>query len=469
MAALHHRPEIDDMRSAFDSGSCQSDQASERTSYNTSHSGSDRSYRTAATEHSQPSTRRPPRIHHPTCDGDYQRAPQYFADRHPQSSSRASVETFASTVASEEDIPEELPTPDFDVPEYSQQQNGPAAVPATPTDFSELFPSHRRLLIRHDDTALDGNMNLRVDTEVNIRGQRSNMTLFHLRMHDLREREFSLRRYCRDSGREVCHSSRKLEKPSMKRPGFQRSLSNALSTLRSKSDSRSPTFSSLKRNDSGYGSLTSSIDNDWENRANSGSATPKHPSAVTTDSIKLEFSNYAQVAIRRAGVKGSKRYEFEYWGVSYAWRRAIRRDMEGSPTSYTLTKAGSNRPLAHIITAALTPAQVEEERRRGGWIAPCGMRLEDESLVRGQKDVADVVVASGLIALVDDSIKTHFSTRQKLELVGPKRFLSEVFKRETGSQNSHQSSSHEQDSRPSSRGTGTTSLRTPARAVSSVV
>ncbi|PIA93097.1 hypothetical protein CB0940_04191 [Cercospora beticola] len=468
MAALHHRPEIDDMRSAFDSASCQSDQDSERTSYNTSRSGSDRSYRTAATEHSQHSTKRPPRIHYTTCDGNHERTPQYFTDRQPQESPRGSVETFASTVASEEDVQEEIPAPDFDVPEYTQQQRGPAAVPATPADFSELFPSHRRLLIRHDDTTLDGNMNLRVDTEVNIRGQRRDMTLFHLRMHELREREFSLRRYCRDSGREVCHSSRKVEKPPMKRPGFQRSLSNALSTLRSKSDSRSPTFSSLKRNDSGYGSLSSSIDNDWEDRANSASATPKQPPAVTTNSIKLEFSNYAQVEIRRTGVKGSKRYEFEYWGVSYAWRRATRRDMEGSPTSYTLTKAGSERSLAHIITAALTPAQIEEERRQGGWIPPCGMRLEDESLVRGQKDVADVIVASGLIALVDDSIKTHFSTRQKLEIVGPKRFLSEIFKRETGSQTSHQSL-HEQESRPSSRGTGTTSLRTPARAVSNVI
>ncbi|KAF2217965.1 hypothetical protein CERZMDRAFT_18040, partial [Cercospora zeae-maydis SCOH1-5] len=387
-----------------------------RTSYNTSRSGSDRSYRTAATEYSQQSTRRPPRIHYPTCNADHETPPQYFVERRPQDSPRASVETFASTVASEEDIQEELPAPDFDVPEYTQPQKGPPAVPATSTDFSELFPSHRRLLIRHDDTTLDGNMNLRIDTEVNIRGQRCHMTLFHLRMHELRDREFSLRRYCRDSGREVCHASRKMEKPPTKRPGFQRSLSNALTTLRSKSDSRSPTFSSLKRNDSGYGSLTSSIDNDWENRTNSASATPKHPSAVATNSIKLEFSNYAQVEIRRTGVKGSKRYEFEYWGVSYAWRRATRRDMEGSPTSYTLTKAGSDRALAHIITAALTPAQIEEERRQGGWIPPCGMRLEDESLVRGQKDVADVIVASGLIALVDDSIKTHFSTRQKLEM-----------------------------------------------------
>ncbi|MBE7181245.1 MAG: hypothetical protein INR71_08560, partial [Terriglobus roseus] len=38
--------------------------------------------------------------------------------------------------------------------------------PATPSDFAELFPSSRELLIRHDDTTVDGNMNLRVDADV---------------------------------------------------------------------------------------------------------------------------------------------------------------------------------------------------------------------------------------------------------------------------------------------------------------
>ncbi|KAI5366106.1 hypothetical protein Slin14017_G037460 [Septoria linicola] len=468
MAALHHRPEIDDMRSAFDSASCQSDQDSERRSHNTSRSSSDKSYRTAATDYSQHSSKRPARIHYNTYDGNNDSTPRYFADRQPEQSPRCSVETYASTIASQEDIQEEPPLPDLDVPEYTQQRNGPSAVAATPADFSELFPSHRRLLIRHDDSTLDGNMNLRVDTEVNIRGQRRDMTLFHLRMHELRDREFSLRRYCRDSGREVCHTARKLEKlPTKQRPGFQRSLSSALNNLRSKSDSRSPTMSNLKRNDSGYGSVGSSIDVDRDDRASSASATPRQQSVVTPNSIKLEFSNYAQVEIKRTGMKGGKRYEFEYWGVSYAWKRTVRKEGDVSTTSYQLTKAGSgDRALAHIISSALTPGQAEEERSLGGWIPPCSMWLADDSIIRAQKDVADVVVATGLLSLVDDCIRTHFSTKQRLEYVGPKRLLSEVFRRDASSQHSRQSSqSH--DSRPPSRDLGSHGARTPAKAVSS--
>jgi hypothetical protein len=91
-------------------------------------------------------------------------------------------------------------------------------VAASPKDFAELFPSARKLLIKHDDTTIDGNMNLRIDTSVKTTsGQLKDMTLFHLRMHDLKRREFSIRRYCRDSGREVCHSSRKPEQPPAKK------------------------------------------------------------------------------------------------------------------------------------------------------------------------------------------------------------------------------------------------------------
>jgi len=148
---------------------------------------------------------------------------------------RDSTETYASTIPSEEDIVE---ASEYEVPDYRHERFSPTAVPATPPDFAELFPSSRRLLIGHDDTTIDGNMNLRVDTAVStVEGRKRDVTLFHLRMQDLKNRQFSLRRYCRDSGREVCHSSRKYTEPStQKRPGFQRSLSSALSTLRLKSE-----------------------------------------------------------------------------------------------------------------------------------------------------------------------------------------------------------------------------------------
>lgn len=392
--ALHHRPEMENIRSAYyETKSNLSDQDSERRSNNTSRTGSDRSYQTAATEYSGSFAKRPVRVHNNTCDSRIPTLPRYFEDRQPQDSPRCSVETYASTIASDEgDEEEDIDViPDYDVPAWTpQEQQGPNVIAATPADFSELFPSHRRLVIRHDDATLDGNMNLRVDTDVNIHGQRGDMTLFHLRMHDLRDREFSLRRYCRDSGREVCHSSRRIQKQQApRRPGFHRSLSNALSNMRSKSEQRSPTLTSLKRNDSGYGSINCSNDFDRNARPGSASATPKHQQAIDRNLIKLEFSNYAQLDIRRSGSKGSKRYEFEYWGVTYSWKRTARNERNTRMVSYSLVKNGSDRALAHIKPTHLNREQVDEERRLGGWIPPCTFGIDDESIVRGQKDVAE--------------------------------------------------------------------------------
>jgi hypothetical protein len=71
-------------------------------------------------------------------------------------------------MSEEDNGPDELP--EFEVPEYSTEPYVANVIAATPSDFSELFPSHRRLQIRHDDSTLDGNMNLRVDTEVTVHG-----------------------------------------------------------------------------------------------------------------------------------------------------------------------------------------------------------------------------------------------------------------------------------------------------------
>ncbi|KXT07829.1 hypothetical protein AC579_9690 [Pseudocercospora musae] len=478
---LHHRRDIDNIRSAYDAdrpepSDCDCESTSyhhshvfettsyqhshvfETTSYQHSHSGSDESYCTAPTEYSSTSSNPPTRIHRNTCDGEREKAPRYFDDRIPQHSPRASVESYTSSIASEED-PAEEELPDYHVPEYSAQRHAPAAIAATPADFSELFPSHRRLAIRHDNSTVDGNMNLRVDTDVNMRGRRRDMTLFHLRMHDLRHREFSLRRYCRDSGREVCHSTRKAQKsPTEKRPAFQRSLSNALSSMRTKSEQRSPTLATLKRNDSAYASLNSPVDFDRDARPYSASTTPKAQQHVQPNTMHLEFSNYAHVDIKRTGGKSSKRYDFEYWASQYSWRRTVRKAGDARAVSYQLMKAGQDRPVAHIIPAPLTPAQVEEEHRLGGWVPPCSMWIADEGIARGQKDIADVVLATGLLALVDDSIKTHFHSKNSkqlliprlqmgIEYVGPKRLINEMFKRDTSGNHSHQLSS---SSRPSS-------------------
>lgn len=298
---------------------------------------------------------------------------------------RISTETYASTVPSTEDLDEELAS--FSLPEYEEERYGSTAIPSTPTDFSEYFPSTRRLQIKHDDT-LDGNMNLRVDTEIRVEGgRRLDLTLFHLRMHDLKNREFSFRRYCRDSGREICHSSRKYTAPAAaRRPGLQRSMSNALSSFRSKTEPKLPTASSLKRQDSGYDSMSDDEGvGEFASHASKGHGGVPLP----TNTTKLEFSNYAHLDIKRRGTKGSKRYEFEYWGTKYAWKRFTQRRGGFKDISYHLVNTETSHPIAHIVPAVLTPAEAQEEDAKGGWVPPCSLWISDKRVLGGLTDVAE--------------------------------------------------------------------------------
>ena len=289
---------------------------------------------------------------------------------------RASADTYASTVASDEFVGDDhIP---FDIPECQDEYILPGRLATTPDDFSKWFPTTRRLHIAHDDSTLDGNMNLQVYTdEPQMNGKKTDLTLFHLRMHDLKNRQFSLRRYCRDSGREVCHSSRKYTKPAASRPGLQRSMSNALNSLRSKSDSHSNTMSSFKRVDSGYGSL-SEEDFGLEEEEQSHNARGSIP--LPTNTTHLEFSNYSHVDVKRRGAKSSKRYEFEYWGEEYTWKRVCRRSGSTKETSYHLVKPGTTGYVANIIPAVLTPTELEDEEAKGGWIPPCTLRISDPKI-----------------------------------------------------------------------------------------
>ncbi|KAG0122685.1 hypothetical protein HOY82DRAFT_619832 [Tuber indicum] len=144
-------------------------------------------------------------------------------DYHPAHDPRESENTYCSTV---EDPDDDYPYYDtHPYVHYHKAPPPPQASPSTPSEFAELFPSTRCLSIRHDDSTLDGNMNLRVDTNVAAVGDvGKNVTLFHLRMYDLRTRDFSLRRYGRDCGREVAHIKRKTIKPAPQRPILQRSV-----------------------------------------------------------------------------------------------------------------------------------------------------------------------------------------------------------------------------------------------------
>lgn len=327
---------------------------------------------------------------------------------------RSSTETYASTIASLEELYEEPDTydPEYDVPEYREVVET-SLRPSNPSDFAEYFPSTKRLFIRHDNTSYDGNMNLRVDTE--DRKKRA-VQLFHMRMHDLKKREFSLRRYERSSGREVCHSSRKYTKPAAdKRPAITRSVSNAFASMAKPSFKRTNSGLSqhshrskkeTKRQDSGYGS-----DEEDDNFDDSEKKSKLIP--IPSNTTKLEFSNYAQVEVKRLGAKSSKRYEFEYWGFNYTWKRVSKKDGAGKEVSYHLYKGDGGPAVAHIVPELRSPSQVREGERNGEWVPPCSMWISDPSVLEALTDVADVIVATGLIALVDDCIKRHFHSKAK--------------------------------------------------------
>lgn len=345
---------------------------------------SDQSQSTAPTVHSDDSRQLAQKYHQITSQLCKENPWDEATD--DEANPRISKETYASTVASAEDLDDELPS--NDVLEYEQEPFESTAIPSTPADFAKYFPSTRRLHIKHDDSTLDGNMNLRVDTDARgSEGTRLDLTLFHLRMHDLKSREFSLRRYCRDSGREVCHSSRKYTTPAAtRRPGLQRSMSNALSSFRSKTEPKLATRSSLKRQDSGYDTMS-----DDEGNEETTNNSPKGHRGVPlpTNTTKLEFSNYAHLDIKRRGTKGSKRYEFEYWGANYAWKRVTKRRGSLRETSYHLVNTETSHAIAHIVPAPLTPAEVEEEDAKGGWVPPCSMWISDERVVSGRTDIAE--------------------------------------------------------------------------------
>ena len=298
---------------------------------------------------------------------------------------RSIAESLASTVASEDDLEDALNYEEPpESPHYETYDYIPTAYPATSEEFAQLFPSARRLFIHHDDT-IDGNMNLRLDTETKTRsGKTLNLTLFHLRMHDLKKREFSFRRYCRGSGREICHSSRKYSKPpSQRRPGFQRSVSNAFASLKSITNDRSG-IKPIQRSDSGY----ASIDGELDVGSNSNMLSTKNISLPTNTTL-IEFSSYAHVDLKRRGTKASKRYEFDYWGQSYTWRRSVQKFGSQREISYHLFAAGSSVPIAHIVPEPMSPYDREEEERNGGWVPPSSMWISDLRTMNTATDIAE--------------------------------------------------------------------------------
>ena len=356
---------------------------------------------------------------------------------HDDPDPHASVETYASTIASAEDLTPQL---EYEVPPERAEIFSSDSIPTISSEFAELFEAGRRIHIEHDDSTSDGNMNLCLDTEILVAGHRRKMTLFHLRMRDLRDRHFSLRRHCRDSGREVCKSNRKRipipkDQKSPKRPTLQRSLSNAISTVvgvKPKENAKS------RRHDIAQHSLEAS----HRFPGLSGNSTDELPTqtsgpTIHTNTIRLEFSNYALVEIHASGTKSSKQYDFEYWGSQYYWKRQVRRDGHVKAISYHLINAVSNEPIAHITPEPLTRQQTIEEEYKGGWIPPCSLFITDQRAF--STDLADVIVATGLMALVDDCINRRWHSKDavvldvpaknKADYITPKRLIDEIFNR----------------------------------------
>lgn len=318
----------------------------------------------------------------------------YDAELTPSNSSpRSSIDTYASTVASLQELfeePEEVDD-EYDLPEYKQETLESNVRPSNAQDFAHFFPTTNRLFIRHDDSTWDGNMNLRVDTEVGSRHTKEHVQLFHMRMHDLKKREFSLRRYCRDSGREVCHSGPKYSKPMPeRRPGLQRSVSNAFASIRGKPDFKRANSAlsakSLQRKDSGYGSDEEEVDDVASFMSSSSNGKPKDQ-VQETNVTKLEFSNYAHVDVKCA----SKKYEFEYWGTNYAWKRTSEKTGQSKSISYHLVGGDSGQVIARIVPELRSPAQVQAEEQAGGWVPPCSMWICDKSILSAStaSDVAE--------------------------------------------------------------------------------
>ena len=325
--------------------------------------------------------------------------------------SRASIDSVQTSDSNFEESASDLQPKD--IPYSSEQYVESDVLPATSRDFAELFPSSRKLMIRHDDTTIDGNKNLRVDTTVKTtRGLLRDLTLFHLRMYNLKSRDLSVRRYCRDSGREVCHCVRKSHttKPTS-RPNIQRSLSNAFAAMIPKVDNKPNGREKVEHLEPNSSTSENAQQDDVEDTV------PPHSHTAATRSksniLSLEFSNYAHVDLKRRGIKTDKHYDFDYWDSSYSWHRSTQRMGNSHEISYYLTRKDGEL-VARISPEPLSTAEARLEKQKGGWIPPCSLRIVDQKIKDYQDgDVADVIVSTGLSVLVDDCIRRHFHTQEQ--------------------------------------------------------
>lgn len=94
------------------------------------------------------------------------------------------------------------------------------------------------------------------------------------------------------------------------------------------------------------------------------------------------------VDIRRQGSTSSKRYEFQYWGSMYSWKRVVDKS-DHTKDSYHLVKDGDTVAIAHIVSNMLTPSEILRERQDDYWVQPCSLWISDLSVVNTLTDLAE--------------------------------------------------------------------------------
>lgn len=338
-----------------------------------------------------------------------------------------SWETYASTSDDDESIQERLlvyearqdiPS-EGDISEHSSWESPWKATPqpSRPSTFGDLYPLTRKIYIQHDDTTTDGNMNIQIFTSSPGRDKGAQeayyQSIFHLRMHNLWERDFSLRRYCRDSGREVCHMMMRRRRPS---PPTTRSTLLDFFTSRSSSfarppepdvhDSRPPqsarsSMSSwFKRRSSRSSQVSGRGAESGDESGVEGTADVQSVSATraSSDVIKLEFSNYAHVSLVKRGRRSRKRYTFKWWGQEYAWRReCIERHGKkdrASCSDHAFLLCHNKGKKKNEVLAQIVPIKRDEEAlaleaERGGWVPRAEMRILHADIIQSDVDIAE--------------------------------------------------------------------------------
>ena len=306
-------------------------------------------------------------------------------------SHHSSISSSVSTRSSVEDFL----VPKYDEPSSTQHFNDVAnekIQQSTPQSYAQWFPSSETLFVRHGDEAVDGNMCLSVVTATD-QGIGPLLQLFYLRMHDLKNREFSLLRYGRDSGREVCHTHQIYKKAPGARSRFRRSISGSVNNIRSFSrrSSRSSQMSaqsSQSGNESANYYSESALGEGSEVEAHTNVSSPQPAnddgSPKPSNKIRLEFANYAHVTVSRKGIGARKSYDFQYWGTKYQWKRLNKSQSSGRKRSYNLYRGLSDLVVAHIAMQDLNPAHSRDRETSGAWVPPIWMRITDPSILSSE-------------------------------------------------------------------------------------